>query len=89
MADTFLKPLQKIYTTYHLWDKWSIDVNSDGVQTLAIDEHDQVMLYAPLKRLYRNKGVVSALFRHDNGGEQVILLDPHLEASESIEIPLE
>lgn len=83
--NTFLKPIQRLYTTYHLWDCWTIDTNTDGVQTLAVDETDQVMLYSPLKRVYRNKSTVSVLIKQEDGSERIILLDPQLELSEVID----
>lgn len=81
----FLKPIQRLYTTYHLWDKWMVDVDSDGMKVLVVDELSQILFYSPVKKVYRNKAIVSILLKQDDVTERIILLDPQLELSKVTE----
>lgn len=69
----------RVYTVYHLWDRWHLNM-SGSVTVLEVDEPREILFYSGVRKVYKNKGCVSVVFKRADGAEQIVLLNPLLES---------
>lgn len=70
----------KFFTTYHLWNKWLLRFDEkDDRPVLVVEDHKENVLYADVSKVWRNQAAVSVMLRREDGGSQIVLLDPDLE----------